>query len=148
MINKILLASDGSTSAIKAAHYALLFARQINATVTIIYAGSQPAVNLMNYQPSMMEEDILPQEVERRIRENAEKILAATSEVFAGSEIKVDAHFEYGHPAETIVQYASDNNFDLIVVGNRGLSEIKSILLGSVSDKIIHLAHCPVLVVK
>lgn len=148
MINKILLAADGSSSAEKAARYTLSIAKQTGSSVTILNVGPVPIMNLMNYHPSMIGEDILPQQVEQRIEEHSQKILDKTLEIFKDSNIKVETHFEFGHPAETITQYASDNNFDLIVAGNRGLSEIKSLLLGSVSDKIIHMAHCPVLVVK
>jgi len=148
MINKILLAVDGSSSSDKAARYALSLAQQTNSSVTVLNVGPMPVMDLMNYHPSMITEDILPQQVEQRIEEHSQKILDKAAEVFKDSNIKVDTHFEFGHPAETITQYASENNFDLIVVGNRGLSEIKSLFLGSVSDKIIHMAHCPVLVVK
>lgn len=148
MINRILLAVDGSSSSDKAARHALSLARQTSSSVTILNVGPLPVMDLMNYHPSMITEDILPQQVEQRIEEYSQKILGKTLEVFKDSNIKVDTHFEFGHPAETITQYASENNYDLIVVGNRGLSEIKSLFLGSVSDKIIHMAHCPVLVVK
>lgn len=148
MINKILLAADGSSSSIKAARYALEFAKQTNASVTILNVGPIPIMNLMTYHASMIEPDVLPQQVEERIKEHSEKILRNALEIFKDSPLKVDTHFDYGHPAETIVQYAQDNGYDLIVIGNRGLSEIKSLFLGSVSDKVIHMAHCPVLVVK
>jgi nucleotide-binding universal stress UspA family protein len=47
-----------------------------------------------------------------------------------------------------IVDYAEDNNFDLIVIGTRGKSGFKKTLLGSVASKVVTYAHCPVMVVK
>ena len=47
-----------------------------------------------------------------------------------------------------IIDYAEENNFDLIVIGTRGRSEFKKLLLGSVASHIVTYAHCPVLVVK
>jgi nucleotide-binding universal stress UspA family protein len=50
--------------------------------------------------------------------------------------------------ADEIVNFAEDEDFDYIVVGTRGLSGLKRILLGSVADKIIRHAHCPVVVIR
>jgi nucleotide-binding universal stress UspA family protein len=47
-----------------------------------------------------------------------------------------------------IIDYVEDNNIDLIVIGSRGRSEFKKLLLGSVASHIVTYAHCPVLVVK
>ena len=47
-----------------------------------------------------------------------------------------------------IIDYAEENNIDLIVIGTRGRSEFKKLLLGSVASHIVTYAHCPVLVVK
>jgi nucleotide-binding universal stress UspA family protein len=53
-----------------------------------------------------------------------------------------------GRPAEVIVAAAKKANADLIVVGTRGLSDIKGVLVGSVSHQVMHLAACPCLTVK
>jgi len=53
-----------------------------------------------------------------------------------------------GHAVEQIVKVCRENKFDLIVMGARGLSRIKEMLLGSVSDGVTRHAYCPVLVVK
>ena len=55
---------------------------------------------------------------------------------------------EGGHAAEQIVRIACDEDVDLIVVGSRGLSEWKALLLGGVSDQVAHHAHCSVLIVR
>lgn len=53
-----------------------------------------------------------------------------------------------GHPAEMILEYARNRNADLIVIGSRGLSTFKEIVLGSVSHNVVQHATCPVLVAK
>ena len=53
-----------------------------------------------------------------------------------------------GVPAEEIVKTARDEGVDLIVMGSRGLTEVRAFLLGSVSDKVSHHAKCPTLIVK
>ncbi len=61
---------------------------------------------------------------------------------------EVDATLADGDPARTIVKYAESSDIDLIVMGSRGLSNLKEILIGSVSSRIHELAHCACLLVK
>ncbi len=53
-----------------------------------------------------------------------------------------------GDAAKEIIEYAKDNNINLIVSGSRGLSQFKGWLLGSVSRKLVHYSECSVLIVK
>jgi nucleotide-binding universal stress UspA family protein len=53
-----------------------------------------------------------------------------------------------GRPADKIVETAKNGNFDLVVVGSRGLGGIKEFFLGSVSDRVADEAPCPVLIIK
>jgi imidazoleglycerol phosphate synthase cyclase subunit len=57
-------------------------------------------------------------------------------------------HLEAGLPADIICRIARKENYDLIIIGNRGLNRLKRVLLGSISSKVVAAAHCPVLVVK
>ncbi len=61
-------------------------------------------------------------------------------------EIKADSRS--GHPAKTILAYAEEEKFDLIVLGNRGHSELWGRFLGHTADKISENAHCSVLIVR
>jgi nucleotide-binding universal stress UspA family protein len=51
-------------------------------------------------------------------------------------------------PADEIMKTAQEENVDLIVVGSRGLTEVKAFLLGSVSSKVSHRSKCPILIIK
>jgi nucleotide-binding universal stress UspA family protein len=53
-----------------------------------------------------------------------------------------------GEVAENIIRYAEENDTDLVMIGNRGLGGLKKLVLGSVSQKVVQKASCPVLVVK
>jgi len=64
------------------------------------------------------------------------------------SGVEVTTLLEEGHPVREIVRTAQEGRFGLIVIGARGLSHIRELLLGGVSDAIMHHAVCPVLVVK
>ena len=81
-------------------------------------------------------------------RENAEAIvrdaLAEAERIAPGLESEGEA--VQGHPAEVLLREAGDAS--LIVVGNRGRGGFASLLLGSVSQEVVHHAHCPVLVVR
>jgi nucleotide-binding universal stress UspA family protein len=62
--------------------------------------------------------------------------------------ISISMRLLKGRPADTIVQTAQEEGFDIIVVGSRGLSGMGELVLGSVSDRVADLATCPVLIVK
>lgn len=63
-------------------------------------------------------------------------------------DLNVSTKLEEGRSLDKIIETAKVGNFDLIVVGHRGLSGIKEFVLGSVSDRVAHDAACPVLIVK
>ena len=57
-------------------------------------------------------------------------------------------HISIGTPAEAIVQYANEQGADQIVMGRQGQGGLQALLLGSVVNKVLHLANCPVLLIK
>lgn len=79
----------------------------------------------------------------------AEMILGEAKEQLTESGLKnVDAHLENGKPADVILEIAKQSKSDLIVVGSRGFGDLKSLILGSVSHKVLQMAECPCLIVK
>jgi nucleotide-binding universal stress UspA family protein len=62
--------------------------------------------------------------------------------------VDVETRLEEGHAVEEIVRLSKEGGYDLIVMGARGISRIREILLGSVSESVMHHAACPVLIVK
>ena len=82
-------------------------------------------------------------------KETSWDILNKTKEVLDKAEVKATVKDPVsGNPAETICSIAEKEKFDMIVMGSRGLSEIKSFFMGGVSDKVSHHAVCPVLIVR
>jgi nucleotide-binding universal stress UspA family protein len=80
-----------------------------------------------------------------------EDIVAAVKDVFAASGIEADTEIRRVKPGDTpeqIVEVAREFDADLIVMGTRGMTEWKSLLLGGVANKVIHHATCPVLLVR
>jgi len=127
---KILVAVDGSESAGKALEYVIQLAKKHKAKVT-----------LLNVQESKIF-DLKP-EIARKI---GERILSDVTAKVKG--LKLSTQLEFGNPAETIIEVAEKENYDLIVVGSRGLSNVKRFFLGSVSDDVSHHAKCSVWIVR
>ena len=63
-------------------------------------------------------------------------------------KVKTDIIISVTSVVREIADYAKKNNIDVIVVGSRGMSEFKKMLLGSVASGVVTFAHCPVIVVK
>ncbi len=91
-------------------------------------------------------------ELEKAARENASKVLEQTSQnvktIFADRQITVTSDILFGSPESRIVETAEEMHSDLIVVGSHGYSRWERLLLGSVSDSVVHHAPCSVLVVR
>jgi nucleotide-binding universal stress UspA family protein len=145
MFNKILVPTDGSESALKAAQYALVLAQQFNGSITLIHIVQQ-YYNL----PSLAIWDAvaMPPSVINDIEEMGRNILNNTRQALGDTTVKVYTRLEYGQPAERIVRIAKNEGFSEIILGNRGLSGFNQLLLGSVSNQVAYHASCPVLIIK
>ncbi len=80
------------------------------------------------------------------VEEVGERVLSNAAAKVKG--LKLTKRLEFGNPAETIIEVAEKGDYDLIVVGGRGVSRAKRFFLGSVSDDISHHAKCSVLIVR
>lgn len=138
MFDRILLATDGSKNATIAAKKAADLAR-LTGTREIIILHVCPACTA----------DLDPDEKNIGI---AQRIVDEAKELFSSLDISVSSTIEKEYPPEStgnaIIDTADLVNADMIILGSRGLSEFKGLLLGSVSNKVVHSAKCPVLVVK
>ncbi len=142
MLSNILVAFDGSEHSIRAAKFA--------AGVAKIVPGCQcTLISVLTFT----KEDAGFLGASAEEFENAEKsmqteMFSDIQEYFNGINIPILTVIKEGDPAGEIVKYAKNNGIDHIVVGSRGLGNIKGTLLGSVSSKIIHTAKCPVTIIK
>ncbi len=140
-MRKLLIPCDGSINALRAVHYALALAKEI----------SDVQVVLLNVQePSLVREHAIlsVQEIERLHTADANRILQSAKQVFDADGVPCQAHHRTGSPASEIAQYAHEAHCDAIIMGSRGLSQISGLVLGSVTTKVIQLAHVPVTIVK
>jgi nucleotide-binding universal stress UspA family protein len=89
-------------------------------------------------------------EVQARLREHYSNSLQKVSEEISGRypDIKVETKLLEGRPGQTIIDMASEDGYDLIVIGSRGLGGITGWILGSTSRRVVESCTVPVLVIK
>jgi nucleotide-binding universal stress UspA family protein len=139
-----LLAVDGSDNAYEAVHALKYVARSEQLSLLHALNVPRPAYPMM--LPEVAEE--IYKTLEQSMREDGERLLNRVQSLLpmhAGPSTK---YLRIGSPAETIVSMAEEQKADLIVMGARGLGPVKERLLGSVSHRILTLAHCATLIVN
>jgi len=82
-----------------------------------------------------------------KMRENSHEILDLIINKFDFGNVTVEKEVLFGEPSVEIIEISEKENFDLIVMGNRGFSKIKRFFVGSVTQRVISEAKCPVLVI-
>jgi nucleotide-binding universal stress UspA family protein len=86
--------------------------------------------------------------VDAMVRNTGREVIEETMRAMDLPTVQVHAEVQIGDPADEIIQMARTEPFDLIVLGTRGLSPLKEILLGGVSHRVANTAPCPVLLVR
>lgn len=137
MFERIVVAIDGSVESSKTLPVAVEMAQRFGSTVTVVhvrehakYEGSD-----VDLGPEIAPEDLVEQAVARFTEQGIE----------ARSEIR---RVTPGDTPEQIVEVADEAEASLIIMGTRGMTEWRSMLLGGVANKVVHQAHCPVLLVR
>ncbi|GAA3714759.1 universal stress protein [Salinicoccus jeotgali] len=137
MYKSILLAADGSDNSYRAAKEISKF--HFEGTVVTI-------LNVIAYSDSKT--DVLHGSNNRSLeRERLAKISNIT-EYFEAENIAYEVLFEHGEPKETVVKVANSGDYDVVVLGTRGLNSLQEMMLGSVSHKVAKRAQIPVIIVK
>jgi nucleotide-binding universal stress UspA family protein len=142
---RILLATDGSENARRAAGAALELAHKLGSELHVTYVEPMPERRggLVRFSVDLPPEVVATFEEEAEAR--LEKEVRQMEE--GGGEI-AGAHARTGDPATETMALAEELGADLLVVGTRGLGGIKRALMGSVSQAVVAHAHCPVMVVR
>lgn len=139
MFRKILVGYDGSAHAQQALKVALDLANKYGAAVTAVSVAHVP-----DFADTRDEINGAIHDAERFYAQS----LVRARELAERENVTLETKIVPGHPADALVHLAEKEGYDLIVVGDRGLSGVKRYLLGSVSEKTVRYAHCPVLVIK
>jgi len=139
MIEKILVAIDGSKNAYKALEYAIRLSMDYGAELLLLTV-------VPDFEPKCDEESAYQRMLTERAKSYLDSAKEEVEETNQGIKFKTERVF--GDPAEKIITIADKKQVDLIVLGSRGLSGVSRWVLGSVSDRVSDYAHCTVLIVK
>jgi nucleotide-binding universal stress UspA family protein len=143
-IARIVVPVDFSAHADRAIEYAVTFGKQFGACVELFHVVEDPFASggwgSEVYVPDL---DGLR---ERAMEEARIRLEARRSTIPAGS-LPLVATVRMGHVAQTIVDYAKDVGADLIVMGTHGRTGLAHLIIGSVAERVVRLAPCPVLTV-
>ena len=135
MFNRILLAVDGSEHSDKAVGVARDLARQFESDLLVLHVRER-LVTRRGVSETEIEDRGLGEELARSMKGDG---------VNAQADEPLVPH---GRVSQQIAEVARATDREIIVMGSRGLSNISGMFLGSVTHKVLHLAHCPVLVVR
>lgn len=141
-IEKILLPFDGSDKSIDAAKYALTLAKSFAAHVTIM--------NCYELTGDMHSSEIpvdMIEEIHSGIKKGAEEVLKTAGDIFADQGVEYKLEGVAGAPGYVLTELAKSKEYDLIVIGSHGHSDIAGIFLGHVTHKVLSTIYCPVLIV-
>lgn len=141
-MKRILVGADGSEHSQRALQLALKLARAQGASLTVAHVLSD--------RPVPPEASVLPeymQLIETNRREAGERVLRDAKSLVADQGVDVDTLLLDGPDARALTQAADDLDALMIVLGSRGHGALSRMLLGSVSTKVVHTSHRPVLVV-
>jgi nucleotide-binding universal stress UspA family protein len=142
-VKKILVPVDFSDCSLFALRYAVNLARQVNGNLLMVHVASS-----LLTPPEMEYVHVDLKKFRAEIEKHATAKLTAIAEKEIPTTVQASPIIRHGTPWEEITQTAKDRQADLIVIGTRGHSGIKHLLLGSTAEKVVRFAGCPVLVVR
>ena len=145
-IRKILVPIDGSEHSIKAAKYATRIAKVDNAELFFIHVIT-PGIPYGYATPAASTVHQYEEEIKDKINSWFDEVrnIAKNEGIY---DVKTDIFVDVKSVIESILDYATSKEIDLIVVGTKGRTGLKRLLMGSIASGILHHAQCPVLLVK
>ncbi|HYY29082.1 MAG TPA: universal stress protein [Chthoniobacterales bacterium] len=144
---QILVPIDFSEQSRRSVSYAARFASRYNATLQLLHVLEIPDYSLAHRQYRPESADRHKPELDAA-EDDARENLAAIEDQLRNRGNKVETYLRVGCPFDEIVQMAKHLGVDLIILGSRGLTGLKHLLLGSTAERVVEHARCPVLVVK
>jgi nucleotide-binding universal stress UspA family protein len=135
---KILVALDGSKNSLRGLTKAIMLAKLMSAQITGIFV----------IQAYPTETGIIRTIVGKALSKKCKNFMSIAKSKCKKNNVGFFDAVEFGEEGQTIVSFAEKNNYDMIVVGSRGMGIIKESFLGSTSSHVVHDAKIPVLVVK
>ncbi len=149
-MKKILVAIDGSDLSKKAAEQAVALARAFNGDITFLtIVEDKPALDFAYYEAGISPEYFaIKENLQELDIKRSHSTLDAIVDALECSDINTEKLVLVGDPHPLIVKIAEEGNYDLIVMGHRGLNPLKRLFIGSVAKKVIEDISCSLLIIK
>jgi nucleotide-binding universal stress UspA family protein len=146
--SRILIPVDGSEPSRNAAHYGISLAVRYNAKLVVLNVDNLNSIK-KTFSSFITAPTYGTEEMEQK-KEAMQKFLDEILKIAEESSVEVKTQIieESESVIQAILEYAENERADLIIVGTRGNSKFKKLLLGSITEGVVTYAHCPVLVVK
>jgi len=135
---KLLVGFDGSTHAEKATDIAMELAECLDAQVLLFAVAHLPE------PATIVEVDAVLDDAREHYDKAFERLLKKAEE----HDLDVKTEIAVGHPAEQIIRRAETGGFDLVLLGHLGTSMFEKLIVGSISERVLRYAHCPVMIVR
>jgi len=145
MFRRIVVGTDGSETAQEAVRQATDLAKQVGASLGVVSAFEPVPQSRLREERQQVPDDMAHTVGPR---EDVDATLAEAAEDIKKNGVDVKTFARQGDPADAILDVAEDENADLIIVGNKGMTGAKRFLLGSVPNKVSHHAPCSVMIVR
>ena len=150
-IKNILVAVDGTVTSDKALDFALALSEKFGAALTVLNVSEALAVGVISIEqaPSLGVGVNLPVN-SKDFRQIHQQILSKSLDraKMNNSTVAVSSVLREGDPAFEIVSVAKEGGFDVVVVGHGGAGKMRELFVGGVAEKVVHLAPCPVVIVR
>lgn len=144
MFSRILVGLDGSDYSLRALDFAIDLANKYQSQLVLVHVVMRQIYAINPPEAGILAGTAIVRELETE----GKTILTQGEEKVKAQGLPVEARLRQGVPAEELLRAAADEKADLMVLGSRGLSQVRAFLLGSVSDKVSHHAKCPTLIVR
>lgn len=154
VFTKILVPVDGSKYSQDAAEYAVKISKLMKAKIVALHVVHLPtypyAYSAGEGMSPVAIPTPLPLDVSDEEKKDAKKLVDNVAKMAKDAGVDVEMKIIERHPSvpDAIIQFAEQNGVDLIIIGTKGRTGIRRFLLGSVTESVVHHAHCPVLVVR
>jgi len=144
MFCMILVAVDGTQAAERALECAIELTKKHASKLIILHVMLQRLYAVTPTEAAVLAPTVFVSEMQAE----AEGIIKKSEEQVRDEGISYECKMVQGVPADEIVKCVQAEGVDLVIMGSRGLNEVRAFLFGSVSDKVCHRVKCPALIVK
>jgi nucleotide-binding universal stress UspA family protein len=141
LFSKLLVPVDGSENSLRALEAAIFLSKKLDAQITALHVMEKAPTVYIHPQKEL-------EELLKNYRKESERIIEKCQQIGKNNRIELNMAVSEGDVASKIIQYVDKGRFDLVVMGHRGSGKFKEMVLGSVSEKVLHRTKCSVLIVR